>query len=92
MSIIRVAILDCDPLVPAIRAKYHDYGGVVTHFLKAGCTRLNLSSGLHEFSVWKVTKEGFQYPSLETVDSLIITGSSERPYLSSSLGVSLSCD
>ncbi|KAL9115528.1 MAG: hypothetical protein Q9227_000849 [Pyrenula ochraceoflavens] len=80
MSIIRTAILDCDSLVTSVRAKYGDYGGVVTAFLEAGAKRLGLPENLFEISSWKVTEESFKYPDLDTIETLIITGSRSSAY------------
>ena len=76
-STMRIAILDCDPLTTSIRAKYGNYGGVVTAFLHAGARRLGLEPGQLEISSWDVMKESSKYPALDSIDAVVITGSSK---------------
>ena len=76
MSTIRIAILVCDPLLPTICAKYGSYGGVVTAFLTAGMQRLGLPASCLALTIWDV-ENSFQYPEPDSIDAVIITGSSK---------------
>ncbi|KAI9795646.1 MAG: hypothetical protein M1833_006886 [Piccolia ochrophora] len=76
---LRIAILECDTPLDGTRAKYGGYGGVFTALLRAGADALNepdvISSdkGL-EISKWDVVNER-QYPELNDIDGILITGS-----------------
>jgi len=75
---LRIAILECDTPLEKTRAKYGGYGGVFKTLLRAGADALkypNLSSteGL-DITTWDVvTKQ--EYPSLDDIDAILITGS-----------------
>ena len=71
----RIAILDCDPLTTSIRAKYGSYGGVVTSFFQDGAQRLKLQPTQLSLSSWDVQDQP-NYPDLDDVDTIVITGSS----------------
>lgn len=75
MAPIRIAIIDCDPLIEPIRKRYGDYGGVVTAFLHAGAEHIGLPFDELHLTVWSV-EERQAYPALEEIDSILITGSS----------------
>src|ERR1700743_731990 len=76
---LRIAVLECDTPMDAVREKYGTYGDVFKLLLQSGADALGtpevLSSkkGL-EISKWDVvTKQ--EYPSLEDVDAILMTGS-----------------
>ncbi|KAL9602067.1 MAG: hypothetical protein Q9219_002063 [cf. Caloplaca sp. 3 TL-2023] len=79
MSPQHIAILDCDPLIPSICAKYGSYGNVVTTFLQAGAASIGLLSDSFVFSSWRVDVE-LIYPDLEEIDAVVITGSRFNAY------------
>ena len=79
MTPTRIAILDCDPLTEPIRKRYGDYGGVVVAFLRAGAEHVGLPLDDFTLSVWDVV-ERQDYPALDEVDSILITGSSTYWY------------
>ncbi|KAH8596106.1 class I glutamine amidotransferase-like protein [Bisporella sp. PMI_857] len=75
---LRIAILECDTPQPQTNAKYGGYGGVFTALLKAGADLLGhpgltSSAGLQISSYDVVTKQ--EYPNLEDVDGILISGS-----------------
>jgi len=75
---LRIAILECDTPLDGTRAKYGGYGGVFTALLKAGADALDYpgissTSGLELSTFDVVTKQ--EYPSLENIDGVLITGS-----------------
>jgi len=75
---LRIAILECDTPLDGTRAKYGSYGGVFTALIKAGADALDYpgissTSGLELSAFDVVTKQ--EYPSLENVDGILITGS-----------------
>jgi hypothetical protein len=78
LPLLRIAILECDTPLTATRAKYGDYGGVFKALLSAGADALNhpnLSSkyGL-SLTNWEVV-EAQEYPQLDEIDAILITGS-----------------
>jgi GMP synthase-like glutamine amidotransferase len=73
-----MAILECDTPRPNTQAKYGGYGGVFTALFKAGANALSypgltsedgLSISTHEV----VTAQN--YPSIEDIDAILLTGS-----------------
>jgi GMP synthase-like glutamine amidotransferase len=75
---LRIAILETDTPVEPIRAKYGDYGSLFTGLLKAGADALkhegvSSTSGLDISSFDVVTAQ--EYPKLDDVDGILITGS-----------------
>jgi hypothetical protein len=75
---LRIAILECDTPLTGTRAKYGGYGGVFKALLTVGADALNdpnLSSE-HGLSLtnWDVV-EAQEYPPLDEVDAVLITGS-----------------
>ncbi|KAI9661718.1 MAG: hypothetical protein M1821_008956 [Bathelium mastoideum] len=71
---LRLAILECDPLIEPIRAKYGSYGGVVTAFFNAGAEVLGLEKEQLDFTSWDVQNDT-RYPNLDQIDAIVITGS-----------------
>ncbi|KAL3427264.1 GMP synthase [Phlyctema vagabunda] len=76
---LRIAILECDTPLDGTRAKYGGYGGVFTALLKAGAdalsyTGLSANTGL-ELSTWNVVNDPESYPSLSSIDAILISGS-----------------
>ena len=80
-SILRIAILECDTPVPNIDAKYHGYTGVFKSLLHKSAIALNDPSKLNPDSGLQITGfdivNGTEYPKLEDVDAVFLTGSSE---------------
>ena len=77
---VRLAILECDTPLPNTKAHYEGgYGGVFQALLTAGAK----ASGLPEFATWlTLTKHQIEldpenYPRLDDIDAILITGSSE---------------
>lgn len=73
---LRIAILQCDTPLDGTRSKYGGYGGVFTALLNAGAAALEplLSPSDLQISVFDcVTKQ--EYPSLDSIDGILITGS-----------------
>ena len=75
-SPIRIAILECDPFTPSICAKYGDYGGVMTTFFEDGARWLEPEPAEFKISSWNV-QDYSEYPNLEDIDAILITGSSK---------------
>lgn len=80
---LRVAILECDTPLENANAKYGGYGGVFTALLRASAKalgqpdKLDPETGL-EISKWDVVN-GEEYPNLEDIDAILMTGSSVSP-------------
>lgn len=80
---LRIAILECDTPQPGTRAKYGGYGGVFTALLKAGADALGhpgltSNSGL-ALSIFDVVDKQ-EYPSLEDIDAILMTGSKHNSF------------
>lgn len=78
--LLRIAILEADTPLKGTQAKYGGYAGVFTALLKAGADHLqqpDLISSKHglEISCFDVVDKQ-EYPKLEDVDAVLITGSS----------------
>ena len=76
MSPVRLAILDCDPLVESITRTYGSYGGLVQAFLQAGAEQMDLSISELEMTIWDVYSKS-DYPKVEDIDAILCTGSSK---------------
>jgi GMP synthase-like glutamine amidotransferase len=71
-------MLECDTPLPKTDARYHGYGGVFEALLKAGARDLGRpdpQSGL-QISRYQVELHPENYPDLQDVDAILITGSS----------------
>ncbi len=78
---LRIAILECDTPLPETKKRYQGYGGVFEALLRAGAKalgdpELDPETGL-EFSKWQVEQEPDKYPDPDTIDAILITGSSK---------------
>lgn len=78
---LRIAVLECDTPVEKVDQKYKGYRGVFSVLLHAGAQalaqpdRLDPTTGL-DISGWDVVGKQ-EYPNLEDIDGLLLTGSSE---------------
>ena len=79
---LRISILECDTPLDGTRAKYGGYGGVFTALLNSGAEALEkppLSPSDLKISVFDVvTKQ--EYPSLQDIDAVLITGSRHNSF------------
>ena len=76
MRPLRIAILECDTPLDQTRAKYGGYGGVFTALLTAGAAALGEPDLKLELSTFDVVEKQ-EYPDLETIDAVLLTGSRE---------------
>jgi GMP synthase-like glutamine amidotransferase len=80
---LRIAILECDTPLVETKAKYGGYGGVFKALLETAADALDqpdlISSkkGLELTTFDVVTKQ--EYPELDSIDAVLLTGSSEFP-------------
>ncbi|ODH14135.1 hypothetical protein ACO22_06677 [Paracoccidioides brasiliensis] len=78
---LRIAVLECDVPLPNTKAKYGGYGGVFESLLLSGAKLLDQpdkfdpATGLH-ISKWNVMERN-EYPDLEDIDAVLLTGSSK---------------
>lgn len=77
---LRIAVLECDTPPEKINLKYDGYYGVFSRLLRRSAEtlqheQLNPDCGL-EISRWDVVTEQ-AYPQLESVDGIVLTGSSK---------------
>ena len=78
MSPIRIAVLECDSLISWIAIKYGGYCGLYTALLEAGARDLQLAKDELEITRWNVLDKR-EYPDLENIDAILISGSSAYP-------------
>jgi hypothetical protein len=74
---LRIAVLECDTPLPNTESRYHGYGGVFTALLKSSAEkldRLDPETDL-QISKWDIV-DGIEYPKLEDIDAVLLTGSS----------------
>ncbi|KAL9088901.1 MAG: hypothetical protein Q9165_005958 [Trypethelium subeluteriae] len=82
---LRIAILECDTPLDQTRHKYGGYGGVFKALLEAGAVALDdprLSSLPHhglELTNFDVVNTE-QYPSLDDIDAILLTGSRQNAF------------
>jgi len=75
---LRIAILECDTPLPNTEAKYGGYGGVFDKLLRSGAKvlgRLDPDEGL-SISKYQIQLDPDNYPQIEDIDTILITGSS----------------
>ena len=78
-SPLRIAILECDEPMPEVKEKYGGYGDIFKDLLQRGAKMLahqdhGMEPALEVTKFDVVNTE--QYPKLEDVDALLLTGSS----------------
>jgi len=78
---IRIAILICDTPLPKTKERFQSYGGVFELLLRSSAKALNRpdldpEKGL-EISKFQVEADPDNYPDPETIDAILITGSSK---------------
>ncbi len=82
---LRIAILECGSPIGATKAKYGGYGGVFSDLLKKAADSLSSSyPGLSSsssllLSIFDVVTAQ-EYPSLENIDAVLMTGSSHNSF------------
>lgn len=75
---LRIAVLECDTPNPNTEAKYGGYGGVFDELLRSGAKaqgKLDPESGL-QISKYQIQLYPDNYPQLDDIDAILITGSS----------------
>ena len=74
---LRIAIIECDnPSFPSIN-KRGNYGGIFSSLLRAAAPQVGLSEEDLKFSVHNVVENTTDYPSLDDVDGVLLSGSSK---------------
>ena len=79
---LRIAVLECDDPVGRTKEKYGGYGGLFKELLENGATQLahktaGKKAGLEVAKFDVVNTDN--YPNLEDVDAILLTGSSTSP-------------
>lgn len=74
---IRLAILECDTPLPNTAKQYGGYGGVFKSLLSAGARAEGLvPEDAIDFSIYQVVEEPEKYPEIDSIDAILLTGSS----------------
>jgi hypothetical protein len=79
---LRIAILECDTPVPQVKEKYGGYGKVFKALLETAADGLELpdvissKKGMELSAYDVVTKQ--EYPDLDNIDAVLMTGSSKH--------------
>lgn len=89
-SPLRIAVLEADTPIPPINDRYGGYGGVFTSLLTSSAKALNKPDQLDSekglvISKWDVVS-GTEYPKLEDIDAVLISGSSTCPHSANNPG------
>ena len=79
-SPLRIAVLECDTPIDSINNAYGGYGGVFKELFKQSARALGKPDTLDpenglEISRWDIVG-GDEYPNLDEIDALVMTGSS----------------
>lgn len=79
---LRIAILECDVVIDPVKTRYEGYAAVFTDLFQRSANalgqpeRLDPATGL-DISRWHVV-DSDEYPNLDEVDAIVMTGSSKR--------------
>jgi hypothetical protein len=77
---LRIAVLECDTPLSNADSRYNGYGGVFTALLKSSAKTLTQPDRLDPESDLQVSRwdimNGIEYPKLEDVDAVLLSGSS----------------
>lgn len=77
----RIAVLECDTPLPDVVNEFGTYGPIFERLLKAGADGLGqpdvITSKDLQVSFYHVVDNEEAYPSLDDVDAVLLTGSSE---------------
>ncbi|CAG8052587.1 unnamed protein product [Penicillium salamii] len=77
---LRIAILTCDTPVPEANRRHNGYGGLFTSLLESSATANGLDPECDlEVTVFDIV-DGDQYPNLEDIDAILLTGSKYNSY------------
>lgn len=77
MAPFRVAVLECDTPVQAIRKQHGTYGDIFRDILQEAFKELSPPRALElQFTKWDVVGRR-EYPQLDQVDAILLSGSSE---------------
>lgn len=90
LAVVRLAILECDTPRPIARSRYGSYGGMFERILRTDEQSLLLSdehAGTIQVSKWQIDCDEAEYPDLDAIDALLMTGSSECPRVRLCLGL-----
>lgn len=76
---VRLAILECDTPLPQTKEQYGGYGGVFKALLNNGARNAGFGSAeeVLNISTHQIEDNPDDYPSLDEVDALLLTGSSK---------------
>ncbi|KAL8996850.1 MAG: hypothetical protein Q9169_003752 [Polycauliona sp. 2 TL-2023] len=72
---LRIAILECNDGIPPTLEKYKSYGAMSATLLQAGAEAAGLTKQHLETSLWDVINRVGNFPKLENVDAVFLTGS-----------------
>ena len=78
---LRIAILECDTPVPNVQRKYGGYGPIFKSLLERGADALgepDLISSKQGMDITYFDVVQQEYPKLEDIDAVLLTGSSEH--------------
>ncbi|KAG8627676.1 hypothetical protein KVT40_003549 [Elsinoe batatas] len=79
---LRIAVLECDTPVPAVAAQLGSYGAIFETMLNSGADLLKQETGKEvqlEITKWDVVSKE-EYPDLESVDAVLLTGSKHNSF------------
>ena len=76
---LRIAVLECDTPFPNTDRKYGGYGGLFEKFLQSGAEALRTPDYdiRLQISKYQIQLDPDNYPRLNDIDAILITGSSK---------------
>lgn len=76
-TVLRIAVLECDTPLPGTKARFQGYGGVFEHLLRTGAKALGRPAQ-EDLIITKhqIESNPENYPDLDDIDAILITGSS----------------
>jgi len=75
-SPLRIAVLECDTPLPNTKARFQGYGGVFEHLIRAGAKSLGQPpQEALVFTMHQIEIDPENYPNLDDIDAILITGS-----------------
>ena len=79
MSPFRLAILECDTPIDSVRERHGTYGDIFASILGTALKDVPTRSAIEPlFTSWDVVDKQ-EYPDIEQVDGILLTGSSTLP-------------
>ena len=77
---VRLAILECDSPLSQTKARYGSYGGCFEALLRAAATQTDPPKDCLAISMHQIEVDPSNYPNLDDIDAILITGSRHNSF------------